>query len=583
MRFAAVRILNEVAMRVPNVVSRCNDDMENLISDSNKSIATLAITTLLKTGSEVGIDKLMKQIGGFISEIADEFKIVVVRAVRSLCFKFPKKQAVFLNFLSSILREEGGYEFKKVIVDSILELIDRIPSVREAGLFHLCEFIEDCEFNSLSAQILHILGEQGPSTGQPAKYIRFIYNRVILENAHIRAAAISALGKFGAQVESLTDSIIILLQRSQNDDDDEVRDRATLCLSLLRGLKNGHASSRTVLVDPLPIGHNALQRSLELYKLHPTPGHLTFDSLPIVEDADIPVEEVPSGGLNEESVVEETATAPILSKEEKYAEALYAIPAFANLGPLFKSCKSVALTEDETEYLVHCVKHIFQDHLLLQFNITNTLNDMLLSQVRVQVQEPDCEEWEIVHSIQVPVLSFNTPAPAYVLLKRPSDLFQGNFTAELHFRAQECDPATGEAYDADVDGDEEEYPVEDVELNSTDFVAKINVPNFKSAWEMVGDSNEISSKFELPQYKTLNDAIVAVTEFLGLRPCEGTESVPHNADAHNVLMSGSFLGGVKILARASFSIAPSRGSVNLKVAIRSEDSTVSQIVMDCIQ
>ena len=53
LRFAAVRTLNKVAMVHPLAVTPCNMDMEGLINDSNRSIATLAITTLLKTGSEV--------------------------------------------------------------------------------------------------------------------------------------------------------------------------------------------------------------------------------------------------------------------------------------------------------------------------------------------------------------------------------------------------------------------------------------------------------------------------------------------------------------------------------------------------
>jgi hypothetical protein len=35
-------------MKHPSVVSSCNLELENLITDSNRSIATLAITTLLK-------------------------------------------------------------------------------------------------------------------------------------------------------------------------------------------------------------------------------------------------------------------------------------------------------------------------------------------------------------------------------------------------------------------------------------------------------------------------------------------------------------------------------------------------------
>ena len=77
-------------MTNPLVVTNCNIDLENLISDQNRSIATLAITTLLKTGSENSVDRLLKQIGNFMSDIADEFKIVVVEAIRALCLKFPQ-------------------------------------------------------------------------------------------------------------------------------------------------------------------------------------------------------------------------------------------------------------------------------------------------------------------------------------------------------------------------------------------------------------------------------------------------------------------------------------------------------------
>lgn len=51
----------QVAMTHPMAVANCNIDMEGLISDSNRSIATLAITTLLKTGNEGSVDRLLKQ------------------------------------------------------------------------------------------------------------------------------------------------------------------------------------------------------------------------------------------------------------------------------------------------------------------------------------------------------------------------------------------------------------------------------------------------------------------------------------------------------------------------------------------
>ena len=65
----------QVSVKHPNAVMSCNVDLEKLITDSNRSIATLAITTLLKTGAESSVERLMKQISSFVSEIGDEFKV----------------------------------------------------------------------------------------------------------------------------------------------------------------------------------------------------------------------------------------------------------------------------------------------------------------------------------------------------------------------------------------------------------------------------------------------------------------------------------------------------------------------------
>ena len=254
-KFAAIRILHNVASFRPQAVQSCNPDIETLISNSNRSIATFAITTLLKTGNEGSVDRLMKQISSFMADITDEFKITIVEAIRTLCLKFPSKQAGMLTFLSGILRDEGGYEFKRSVVESMFDLIKFVPGSKEEGRFpkciwpfarltytalaHLCEFIEDCEFTKLAVRILHLLGVEGPKTPHPTKYIRYIYNRVVLENALVRAAAVTALAKFGVGQKDLTLCL--------DDTDDEVRDRAALNLRLMteedemanRFIKNG--------------------------------------------------------------------------------------------------------------------------------------------------------------------------------------------------------------------------------------------------------------------------------------------------------------------------------------------------------
>lgn len=251
-KFAAIRILHNFASFKPQAVHPCNPDIELLISNSNRSIATFAITTLLKTGNEASVDRLMKQISGFMADITDEFKITIVEAIRTLCLKFPNKQAGMLAFLSGILRDEGGYEFKRAVVESMFDLIKFVPESKEDALAHLCEFIEDCEFTKLAVRILHLLGLEGPKTSQPTKYIRYIYNRVVLENAIVRAAAVTALAKFGVGQKDpeVKRSVTVLLTRCLDDVDDEVRDRAALNLRLMsesddtadRFIKNGNYS-----------------------------------------------------------------------------------------------------------------------------------------------------------------------------------------------------------------------------------------------------------------------------------------------------------------------------------------------------
>ena len=157
----------------------------------------------------------MKQITGFMSDISDEFKVIIVDAIRSLCIKFPAKHVSMLAFLSGVLRDEGGYDFKRAVVEAMFDMIKFIADCKEQALSHLCEFIEDCEFTKLSVRILHLLGLEGPKAPQPTKYIRFIYNRVVLENATVRAAAVTSLAKFGVNAvdDGLRRSIGVLLNR----------------------------------------------------------------------------------------------------------------------------------------------------------------------------------------------------------------------------------------------------------------------------------------------------------------------------------------------------------------------------------
>ncbi|KAG4988400.1 hypothetical protein JHK84_030964 [Glycine max] len=560
LRFAAVRTLNKVAMTHPMAVTNCNIDMESLLSDQNRSIATLAITTLLKTGNESSVDRLMKQITNFMSDIADEFKIVVVEAIRSLCLKFPLKYRSLMNFLSNILREEGGFDYKKAVVDSIVILIRDIPDAKESGLLHLCEFIEDCEFTYLSTQILHFLGVEGPKTSDPSKYIRYIYNRVHLENATVRAGAVSTLAKFGAAVDEL-----------------KVRDRATLYLNTLGGDGSVVETDKDVkdfLFGSFDIPLVNLETSLKNYE--PSEEAFDIDSVPR-EVKSQPLAEKKAPGKKPTGLGAPPSGPP--STADAYERLLLSIPEFANFGKLFKSSEPVELTEAETEYAVNVVKHIFDRHVVFQYNCTNTIPEQLLEDVIVIVDASEAEEFSEVFSKPLRSLPYDSPGQTFVGFEKPEGLsIAGKFSNVLKFIVKEVDPTTGETED---DGVEDEYQLEDLEVVTADYMLKVGVSNFRSAWESIGPDCERVDEYGLGPRESLAEAVNTVINLLGMQPCEGTEVVPPNSRSHTCLLSGVFIGNVKVLVRLSFGLDGPK-DVAMKLSVRSEDETVSDTIHEIV-
>jgi len=576
LRFAAVRTLNKVAMTHPAAVTACNLDLENLITDTNRSIATLAITTLLKTGAESSVDRLMKQIATFVSEISDEFKIVVVQAIRSLCQKFPKKHGILLNFLSGMLRDEGGLDYKASIADTIITVIEENPEAKENGLAHLCEFIEDCEHTSLAVRILHLLGQEGPRTSNPARYIRFIYNRVLLENATVRAAAVSALARFGALCDDLLPNVLVLLSRCQMDADDEVRDRATY----FRCVLEQHEASLTsqYILNSLTVSISSLERALHSYTLDQAAANQPFDIKTVPAAA---VEETPrpadsaAVGLSSKP---DKPSVPTATRHDMFVEKLAGVPELARLGlgPLFRSSQPVELTESETEYTVAVIKHVFPAHLVLQFDCTNTLADQLLEKVRVELELG--EGWELVAEVPAPSLQYSVAGTIYCVLAAPEDLSDlvASFPSTLKFTVKDCDPATGEP-DSD-EGYDDEYQLEDLDLAVSDYVQRVMKGNFAGAWEEIGPAGELEDTYSLP-FKSLEEAVKNLVAHLGLQACERSDKVPEGKSSHSLLLSGVFRGGSQVLVRAKLALSE---GVAMQLTVRAEDAQVAELVTTAV-
>jgi coatomer subunit gamma len=111
-----------------------------------------------------------------------------------------------------------------------------------------------------------------------------------------------------------------------------------------------------------------------------------------------------------------------VQNDEQHAQRLAQIPEFATFGALHKSSRSVALTEEETEYRVEVVKHVFKAHMVLEFSVTNTMADQLLEKTSVKLDLPD--GFAVVKAMPIASLPANKPGTVFIALRIPDDLSQ---------------------------------------------------------------------------------------------------------------------------------------------------------------
>lgn len=194
-----------------------------------------------------------------------------------------------------------------------------------------------------------------------------------------------------------------------------------------------------------------------------------------------PTKTAPSGA---EAAASATAAA------QQYAQELMAIPEMKEFGNVLKSSPTVELTEAETEYVVKVVKHIFKEHIVLQYDITNTLDSVVLENVSVLATPSDEEELEEVFIIEAERLVQNEAGKVYVAFKKASGegaLPISTFSNSLKFTSKEIDPTTNEPEESGYD---DEYEVAEFDLSGSDYVIPTYASNFAHLWEQVGASGE---------------------------------------------------------------------------------------------
>lgn len=226
--------------------------------------------------------------------------------------------------------------------------------------------------------------------------------------------------------------------------------------------------------------------------------------------ATTPTLKAPKVGPTKATGAEAVATAS--AQAQKYAQELMEIPEMKEFGSVLKSSPLIELTEAETEYVVSLVKHIFKEHIVLQYEVKNTLPDTVLENVSVVATPADDEELEEVFIIQAEKLATDEPGKVYVAFKKvggEGSLPVSTFSNVLKFTSKEIDPSTGEPEDTGYD---DEYEVAEFDLAGSDYVIPTFAGNFSHIWEQIGASGEeVTETLQLSGMESIAGTFIAET------------------------------------------------------------------------
>lgn len=218
-----------------------------------------------------------------------------------------------------------------------------------------------------------------------------------------------------------------------------------------------------------------------------------------------PTLKAPSAGPKKAQVngtAETAAEAAVVA--QKHSQSLMQVPELKSHGPLLRSSPVIELTESETEYVVTVIKHIFKEHIVLQYEIKNTLPETVLEEVSV-VATPSEEDESLEEEFIIPIakLATDQPGTVYVSFKKTGETPYPitSLTNVLKFTSKEIDPTTGEP---DEGGYPDEYQIEDLELLGSDYVTPAYAGSFDHVWEQTGaNGDEASETLQLSNTKSI--------------------------------------------------------------------------------
>lgn len=376
--YAALRTIAMHAAAHRDEFSKCNPALERTLSQGDGSMSALAAMSLLHTGFESTIERVLPTIAGFATGLTTSQQVEMLRSCVEVARRHPSKLETVLTFISSTFRMVDDFQVQRILVEAFFNFAENLVASRTSVFRFLCEYLEDSKFMELSVLVVNFIGKFGVQQDNKSELVRCLCNRLSLEGAEVRASSIDALFAF-AQDPELGESVCKIIRMSLNDVDDEVRDRATFYTQIIE-------KKLTQLLVEVP----------------------SIESIAGGDEADSKAEGHPKSKI---------------SPLEIYGACEH------------KSIR-IKATEDDADIVVSYVTRLFKDVVIFDFSITNTLPTGIVD-VTVSMSETD-DAMNPTDVIPAVWINSNEKERTYVVFTRSTEerIMFGSFSAAVNFRPE---------------------------------------------------------------------------------------------------------------------------------------------------
>ena len=590
-------------------------EIERIIEDSgnNSSTKAYALSIFLKISKDLSDSRLEKMFKAFIEQypkFKEDFKKEIVVISKEISKNNPKKNKLYYNFFTSIFKLDANPATKLEILDALIWYFYNDKDLKLQTLFFLAEIIPDCQYEVVKIKILNLLGNECQSITNPGKLVRYIYNQIILESPMVRASAISALGEIAFKEISLRKTIINLIKKSFNDIDSEVRERAFFYYKAVTQLKDNNeeeneenntekTNENNNIVDFIfpskKKGNNPLNNDLDIDIIQTI---LKNEKDNLLGSDDIANEL--KGILNNPEKISQiliknkmnepkkTDKKNIKEEEEnKTEEDDYKKTMFRKL---YGNPKIITpykkLTDQTAEYFTKYSKIIHEQIVVLDFEITNTIELQSINNVSLDIEDSQNSGFDFNKTEIIEIKSLNTNQTGHLYLKlskEPNIVYSScSFHIILKFDLQELD-VKGNPHGIPV---KETYKIDKlIEISYADYYipnSKVNLENFSEFWQMAEKSKykREEEKIGLP-YNNIKSAAKNFSEIIGLLPINNINNVESSAKKFEFVYA--YINYLDYLLFIKFQVFfNDQNKCLAQVIILSQDDTVPKMISDKI-